>query len=90
MFRDDNDIEDPLVVTPAAPRLLAVAATDQHTALVCAWDGRWEVFVLDPREGLLGRLEVATLGEVEVAVRAFLADRFTRHGSGFSVVILRR
>jgi hypothetical protein len=71
------------------PKLNGVTATGEYTALVCAWAGGWEVFVLDPREGLLGRTETVTLGEVETAARGFLAARFRRAASDFRVAVVR-
>ena len=77
------------VLEPTDPKLDGVTATGEYTALVCAWAGGWEVFVLDPSEGLLGRTETVTLGEVETAARGFLAARFRRAASDFRVAVVR-
>lgn len=52
------------------------------------WDGNLDVYVLDTVDGLLGRVQVAIMAEVEPMVREFLAARFTRPAGDFHVVII--
>ncbi len=45
----------------------------EYTALVTPWDGHWQVFVLDPRDGLLGSLDVKSPAQADHATRLFLS-----------------
>lgn len=58
------------------------------TVLVSHWDGSWDVFVLDPVDGLLGAAQAATPAEVESVARDFLSARFVRPGREFRLVIV--
>jgi hypothetical protein len=67
----------------------SVPAPDRDfTVLVSHWDGSWDVFVLDPVDGLLGAVQAATPAEVEPVARDFLSARFVRPGREFRLVIL--
>ena len=63
-----------------------------YTALAWRWDGQWEVFVLDPGEGLIGSTTAATFGEVEHAARTVLGEHLHRPGPAHDVhlTVIRR
>jgi hypothetical protein len=52
----------------------------EYTALARRWDERWEVFVLDSVEGLIGTTTALTSGDVEYAARALVARQLDRRG----------
>lgn len=60
-----------------------------YLALVSAWDGEWDVFVLDVKAGLLGVTHAATLGGAAPAARDFLSQRFTEPADRFQVRVVR-
>lgn len=62
-----------------------------YTALVRRWEGRWEVYLLDPDEGLIGSTTALTLGEVEHVARAFLAEhlRFSVPAHQIRITVIR-
>ena len=59
----------------------------EYTALARRWDGQWEVFVLDPAEGLVGSATAATFAEVEHAARALLGEHLNRPGPAHDVQV---
>ncbi|MFN0283533.1 MAG: hypothetical protein ACKVZ6_16370 [Kineosporiaceae bacterium] len=46
--------------------------TSSYLALACPWDGAWQVFVLCPREGLIGAVDAPTLDDVEPTARGLV------------------
>jgi hypothetical protein len=57
----------------------------EYTALARRWDSQWEVFVLNPVEGLIGLATVATFAEVEYAARMLLGEHLNRPGPAHEV-----
>ena len=61
----------------------------EYAVLASHWGRHWDVFVLDPVEGLLGSTEAVTLAEVEYAARRFLGQRLRRPPRRFRLTVLR-
>lgn len=57
----------------------------EYTVLARRWSNRWDVFVLDPTEGLIGSTTAATRGEVEHAARIWLGLYLNRPGPAHDV-----
>jgi hypothetical protein len=53
------------------------------------WDQGWDLFLLDPDDGLLGRARVEDRDQVEPAVRAFLREHHPEHAEEQIVVVER-
>jgi len=66
------------------------APSREFTALASPWDGGWEVFVLDPVEGLIGSTQAGLPGDVETSARTLLSRRFGAQPHTFRLVVLRR
>lgn len=66
--------------------------TDGPSVLVlaCPWNGRWQVFVLSPVDGLVGSCDARTPAEVERRAREVLAHRLGGPASGAPLEIRRR
>ena len=57
----------------------------EYTVLVCHWGDQWDVFVLDPVEGLVGSTTASTYAEVEHVARALVGEHLQRPGPAHDV-----
>jgi hypothetical protein len=61
----------------------------QVRVLMSRWDQGWDLFLLDPDDGLLGRARVEDRDQVEPAVRAYLREHHPVHAEEQIVVVER-
>ena len=68
-----------------------VAAGDpEYTVLATRWDRHWQLFILDPVEGLRGTVDALTQADIETAARYFLSDLLRRPARTFRITIVQR
>ena len=65
------------------------AGDPEYAVLATRWDGHWQVFILDPAEGLLGTVDALTRADVENAARHFLSQRFLRPAHTFKIAVVQ-
>lgn len=61
----------------------------EYVVLVSHWDDGWDVFVLDPSQGLVGATKASTLAEVDDAAHATLCRWLGRPPRRFKLTVIR-